>query len=439
MSDITIGVDGYNMAMPNGTGVATYGVALTEAIQSMGIDVTGVFGVPVGANPRLREVLFYEALGQGITAPRGWIGRRLLRTFLQSFTVPRVQELPVSDLVQRRPFEFRIPDFQRIVSAAHLFERADLHFRRTRRFMTLTMEAPPAIMHWTYPVPIQLRGARNVYTLHDLVPLRLPHTTLDRKRIYYQLIQRCVSSAAHICTVSESSRDDIVSAFPEVGERITNTYQHSVIPSQGGVSSREDADDIEGIFGLGRRGYYLYYGAIEPKKNVGRLLEAYLSLRTSVPLVIVGARAWQAEGELRLTALDTGGVRSTGAAGGRIIRLDYLPRRLLMKLVRGARAVMFPSLYEGFGLPVLEAMMLGTPVLTSDRSSLPEVAGDAALKVDPYDVRAITEALTRLDTDPDLCERLSRMGIVQARSFTLAHHRERLHAMYGKVLTQPPL
>ena len=107
---------------------------------------------------------------------------------------------------------------------------------------------------------------------------------------------------------------------------------------------------------------------------------------------------------------------------------------MLFTLVRGAKAVAFPSLYEGFGLPALEAMMLGTPVLTSNTSSLPEVVGDAALKVDPYDVRAIAGGLRALDDDAQLRARLSLAGGEQARLFTMDRYQERLAAMYDKVL-----
>jgi glycosyltransferase involved in cell wall biosynthesis len=113
--------------------------------------------------------------------------------------------------------------------------------------------------------------------------------------------------------------------------------------------------------------------------------------------------------------------------------LDYLPFRLLMALVRGARAVLFPSLYEGFGLPVLEAMSMGTPVLASNVASLPEVVGDAALLVDPYDVRAIAEAIAKLEADADLSADLSARGPKQAALYSAEAYRARLVGLYAKL------
>jgi glycosyltransferase involved in cell wall biosynthesis len=182
------------------------------------------------------------------------------------------------------------------------------------------------------------------------------------------------------------------------------------------------------VFGLDPRSFFLFFGALEPKKNLGRLIEAYLGLGTQTPLVLVGARAWLSEGELSLLPEND----------SRLIRLDYLGRNALLRLTRVARAVLFPSISEGFGLPVLEAMSLGTPVLTSDGSSLPEVAGNAALLVDPYSTAAIAAGIARLDQDVGLRERLSEAGPRQAACFSQAAYLDRLEAMYTAVLAGAP-
>ncbi len=117
----------------------------------------------------------------------------------------------------------------------------------------------------------------------------------------------------------------------------------------------------------------------------------------------------------------------------RVMLLDYAPFSLLMSLVRGAKAVLFPSLYEGFGLPVLEAMHLGTPVMTSNTASLPELVGTAALTVDPYEVRDMVEAIRSLDSDVELRARLAAEGPVQAELFSPERYRARLAAMYGRL------
>jgi len=197
----------------------------------------------------------------------------------------------------------------------------------------------------------------------------------------------------------------------------------------------EDAAMIEGIFGLTAGRYFLFFGAIEPKKNLGRLIEAYLSIQSETPLVIVGATAWQSDDELRLLPKGDSAANVYGRnVAQRIIRLDFLPRGLLLRLIRGARAVLFPSIYEGFGLPVLEAMQLATPVLTSCTSSLPEVAGTAARFVDPYDIASISEGLLDIDGDAALRARLIEEGPVRAAFFSEERYRTRLDDMYARVM-----
>lgn len=428
-----IGIDGYNLAMPAGTGVATYGLTLARTLTAGGHGVEGVFGLDVGTAPQMREVNFFDLLGReesGSKTQRQHRAerRRLVLASLAPWSSAGTLEVPLAGRVLTEDLADRYPPFDRLVSYPRLFALAHRFFDVHRRFLPVRMPNPPAIMHWTYPVPLRLEGARNIYTLHDLVPLRLPYTTLDQKRRYAGIVARCVAEAAHICTVSEASRRDIIDLLGADPERVTNTYQASALPPL--VDGDADAGIVEGVFGVSPGGYFLFFGAIEPKKNVGRLLEAFLGLRTETPLVIVGARAWQSEGELRL--LDA--ARPGGRTGGHILQLDYLPRALLVKLIRSARAVVFPSLYEGFGLPVLEAMQLGTPVLTSHTSSLPEVAGDAAVLVDPYSVASIAEGLARLDTDAALRTRLSRAARAQAALFTPERYLARLEALYAKVI-----
>jgi glycosyltransferase involved in cell wall biosynthesis len=445
VTQFRIGIDGYNLAMPNGTGVATYGVSLARTLSAGGHRVEGVFGLDVGADESLRQVNFYDLLAreQPKSKTRKQVRRetmRLMRDALRPRLTLEAREVPISDRVDKGAFANRIPHFDRLTSAAHLFDIAHMHFNYYKRFVTVRMADPPEIMHWTYPVPVRVAGARNIYTLHDLVPLKLPHTTLDVKASYAGILRECAASAARICTVSEASRRDIVEQFGIDPARVTNTYQSSPMPASAlALDAAEDAAMVEGVFGLPRQGYFLFFGAIEPKKNLGRLLEAYLALRTATPLVIVGARAWQSDAELRL--LPTGEANTNTyrpGSGNRIVRLEYLPRTLLLRLIRAARAVLFPSLYEGFGLPVLEAMQLGTPVLTSRTSSLPEVAGDAAVFVDPYDVASISEGLRALDQDEALRARLTLAGPRQADLFSTERYLARLEAMYAETLAQDP-
>ena len=234
--------------------------------------------------------------------------------------------------------------------------------------------------------------------------------TLDNKRYVFRLIQNLVARADHIITVSEYSRRDIMALFNVPEDRITNTYQAVTVPPRALVRPDDEvADEITNLFELDPGNYYLFIGALEPKKNVSRLIDAYAASGSRRPLVVAGGAGWQNKGDLRRindTRFSNFRIAENMISKvKRVRRIPYLPSDQLVTLMRGARAVLFPSLFEGFGLPVLEAMTLGTPVLTSNVTSLPEIAGDAALLVDPFDVSAMAAAIRRLDNDVDLLER----------------------------------
>jgi len=163
-------------------------------------------------------------------------------------------------------------------------------------------------------------------------------------------------------------------------------------------------------------------GAIEPRKNVGKLIDAYSMIDTEMPLVIAGKRAWLWEDEIN------------GRNFKNVHLLEYVPTEDLRYLYSGAYCFVFPSLYEGFGLPPLEAMSFGCPVITSRISSLPEVCGDAALYADPYDIYDIKEKIENLLSNPQLRDRLSKIGMERAKLFSMENYTKQLYEAYSKVL-----
>ncbi len=429
-------IDGHNLGLEKGTGVATYARNLSHEIHNLGYQVDVLYGnrAAPARNPLLQEIAFFDS--NAGTRSRVL---EMLDTAQQALLAPFGQyatDVPLSGQVIARSFAARMPYHDRILNAVDLFGRAQNSFHLWNRLTSVTMERKPDLMHWTYPLPIRLSGRPNIYTLHDLVPLRLPYTTLDNKKRYFRMVQKIARTADHIVTVSESARQDLIDILGMAPERITNTYQSVDIPEKYRNKPEEQViREVEGAVGVGYKGYYLFWGSIEPKKNIGRMIEAYLSSKVEAPLVIVGAQAWKAEEELRLLNDENiTFLHHEGAATWtrkRVLQLPYAPFPLLVSLIRGARAALFPSLYEGFGLPALEAMLLGTPVITSNTASLPEVAGDAAIMVDPYDTAALAQAIRQMDADADLRAELAIRGQRQARKFTPEIYRERLEKLYA--------
>jgi glycosyltransferase involved in cell wall biosynthesis len=430
----TIMIDGRNLDLERGTGVATYARNLSYCIRDLGHKVEVLYGNrPSHKMPSLmKEIAFFDG-HQPEVSPlvRAWRDVRDMIGVRFGFSATRV---PMSGTVISDAFSSRLPYFDGIQNSPNMFRIAHANFSRSRPLHPVRLEVQPDLMHWTYPLPLGVRGVPNVYTLHDLVPLRLPHTTLDNKKRYFRLVSAICARADHIITVSESSKADIVSIFGVDPSRVSNTYQSVFIPNKY-INRDEDnlARELDAIFGLTYKNYYVYWGGIEPKKNIGRLIEGYLSSGVSAPLVIVGAQAWKSENELKLINDLRTGSRAKKVRKN-IIQLNYVPFALLMTLIKGARGAVFPSLYEGFGLPVLEAMVLGTPVITSNTASIPEVAGAACIMVNPYETSDIARALAKLDADADLQAELSQRGLRQAMLFSQAAHTMRLRQIYDKLL-----
>ena len=432
----TILYDGLNLSLTKGTGVATYTRNLMSTAQFLGYRTGVVHGIPgkVPKDPVLREVLLFDdasARAPGaISSARRWMRRRIAAPFGVK-PVP----IPLNGTVILKSVQSQFGDSGMVYASNDLFQLARHHFKRYGNSLSMKFDAQPDLLHCTYPLPLVAKRALNVYTIHDLVPLRLPYLTEDDKRYHYKMLRALVKRADHIVTVSETSRADIIKVLGVDEARITNTYQAVHVP-EALRKKTEDviADEIAGIFHLDWKGYFLFFGAFEPKKNISRLIEAYLASKTTKPLIIVGAPGWKGAEIQQL--IDDDRFRFYVRSEDRIVpqrqiqRFDFVSYPLLISLIRGARAVLFPSLYEGFGLPVLESMQLGTPVLSSTEGSIPEIAGNAALLVDPYNTEDLRKAIVSLDQDDGLCSSFAKAGPTQAARFSADRYQQKVSALY---------
>jgi glycosyltransferase involved in cell wall biosynthesis len=421
-------LDGLNLALSKGTGVATYGRETIKAAIHSGYKASVLYGrnVEYDSDTLINSTNFYDSLGRDVEAKKNFKKNPLgfLRVAL-NFQMSRIQLNPES--TDKIP-----PQVSDVWNIYNLFRRADVSFRLTKQLLNLSNATEANLMHWTYPVPIAIKRIPNLYTFHDLVPIKLPQTTLDVKRTYIEKCRRIVATASHIVTVSEFSKNDIVQLLGVQPERITNTYQAVDAAEKLSNESKDySASLIEGLFDLTPGSYYIFFGALEPKKNIGRMIEAYLSSMVKSPLVIVGAPGWKNESEL---SLFNSLVRQNKAVEKKILIFEYLPRLLLLRLLRGARSLIFPALYEGFGLPVIEAQSLGVPVISSTMGAVPEVSGGKAILVNPYDVSAICNAIKQVDSSDSLRHELSEAGLINSQRFTSKEYANRLKDVYGRFL-----
>lgn len=282
-----------------------------------------------------------------------------------------------------------------------------------------------------YVLPL-LTPCKSVVTIHDCIHLRFPQYLPNR--LSYAYARASLWTAAHrsdrVLTVSEASKRDVLRYFRIPPSKIDVIY-NAIDERFGETPAEEEIARVRERYQLNDP-FVLYAGNIKPHKNLERLIEAFHTLRRGgfeqVKLLIIGdeiskyATLRRAVHKYKLHKH----VRFFG----------FVPDRTLAALYRLAAVFVFPSLYEGFGLPPLEAMASGTPVITSNVSSLPEVVGDAAILIDPYEPDAIAEAMRRVLTEPALRDALRAKGLARVREFSWERSIARVREIYGEVLAQ---
>ncbi len=255
-------------------------------------------------------------------------------------------------------------------------------------------------------------GARSVVTIHDLAFMTHPECAVPTLRAYLnRVVPRAVRYADHIIAVSQRTSDDLVELLGVAPKRISVIHL-GIDPSVRRVDDVATLNATAARYGL-RAPFVLAIGTIEPRKNFARLIEAFSVARGRpggpAQLVIAGRKGWLYD--------DVFAAVTRLGLGDAVRFLDYIPDGDLPRLYSLASVVAMPSLYEGFGIPVVEAMACGVPVVASSAGSLPEIVGDAGLLTAPEDVDALAEALTRAVSDEPLRAHLVARGYARARAF----------------------
>ena len=269
-----------------------------------------------------------------------------------------------------------------------------------------------------------------IVSLHDLSFEHLPHTFNRRSRTQLRLtVRHSAKRAARIISLSEHTRQDIAQTYG-IDEKLIHAIPLAAAPDFSRVRDDKELQRVRHTYGI-MGDYILSVGSIQPRKNLARLVKAYASLKSRLltdelpKLVLVGKRAWLYDETLR--ALEETGLSNL------VILTGYVPQSDLPALYSGALCFVYPSYFEGFGLPPLEAMKCGTPVIVGNTTSLPEVVGDAALSVDPYDVEAIAAGIERLIKDSVFRDQLSGKGLARAEMFDWRETARKTLTVYEQV------
>ncbi|MEO8013078.1 MAG: glycosyltransferase family 1 protein [Polaromonas sp.] len=287
-----------------------------------------------------------------------------------------------------------------------------------------------ALYHEPNYVPMPYKGPL-VLTVCDMSCFDHPEThPQERVRLMHRDLPPAIEKADHIIVISKSSGDALRQWFNVDPARITITYL-AADPRFRPRPAETVAPLLAGL-GLMPGGYVLSVGTLEPRKNLATLFAAYAGLpaplRQRYPLAVAGLNGWNTEGLMRAA--------SELIRRGELRLLGYVPDELIPPLYAGAAAFCYPSRYEGFGLPALEAMASGVPVITSNRTSLPEVVGDAGIMVDPDDVDGLRERLRQLLEDAAYSAELGHLGLLRSQTFSWDRCARETFAVYRQVMRQ---
>ncbi len=287
-------------------------------------------------------------------------------------------------------------------------------------FYLYSMKTKPSLIFSpTHYIP-RFSPVKRIVTIFDLSFLYFPE--MFNKRDLWQLknwTKFAVENAHHIITISNFSKKDIIKKYGIDRKKITVAYpgyDKEKFLARGGLSSIQKIQEVKKKYQI-KDNYIIYIGTIQPRKNLIRLIEA-VSRIENLTLVVAGKYKGEGRGGWKFEEI----LKTPAKLGieGRVKFLGFTPTEDLPYLLAGAKAFVLPSLYEGFGIPVVEAMACGTPVIVASGSSLPEIVGKAGLLVDPYSVDQIEQAIRTVSTDEKVQQRYAKLAIAQARKFSWA-------------------
>ena len=302
------------------------------------------------------------------------------------------------------------------------------HVEQYRFDSGLRRQRTPHVYHDPNFIPFRFRGP-TVTTVHDVSWVRHPECHPTHRLAHLRAnFPKALRRADRVIVVSEFVKRELMECFPVDEDRIDVVYNG--VTERFRPHAREETAAALARYDLVHGRYFAAVGTLEPRKNLHTALAAHMRLpeavRRAMPLALIGAEGWLTD--------SLHAVLAAMLADGTVRKLGYVPDQDIPALMAGARAIVYPSIYEGFGLPVLEAMASGVPALCSTAPALREVAGAAALFCEPVDVEGFTEAMRELIDDDALCARLGAAGVQRARQFSWSRAASETLAVYRKVV-----
>lgn len=424
LAGIDVLIDSHDLAIPSGTGIKNYGLQLISVLKELGASPDLLVSARTDSNPLVASSMLYDSPHRNEREVTGW--RRVMSQRMRFGSLKAAHIPPING--HGGPV---VPDsvFPHGMGCSVIFNcyNASRAIQEKAKIITSFQTAKNyRIWHATQPLSLRHKNAIQITTVHDLIPILYPHLCDERRPLFHQRVQESVRSSRAIAVDSEHTKTELLHYFSVPEEKIVVTHLYSAV-------SREDCDSravdmAMKVFNLQRQNYILFVGTLDSRKNVRRLVEAYLSLGSEQVLVLAGKTGWESSEELKVLE------HLEKKTGQDVRRLSYVPRTMLSALYQGASCLAFPSLAEGFGLPVLEAMASGCPVVCSSTTSLPEAGGDAVEYVHPLSVESIAAGLAKVLGDTAHRKALVERGFERARYFSRERFAGKIAELYEKAL-----
>jgi glycosyltransferase involved in cell wall biosynthesis len=308
------------------------------------------------------------------------------------------------------------------ISGVHnkLFEKKPLDIKVSKEIDYLLLTSP---MNIKSNIPV-------IQTLHDVIPLTcIEHPPMDSLKIFYYRVKNMIKYSEKIISVSNFSKEECIKIFPEAEDKIEVTHQPIPIYEEEEEIANDEIvqSSVLKKFKLKEDNYLFFIGMLERRKNIKLLIEAYLAVadKIKIPLVLAGALGYGKEEFISYL--------KDKKYKKKIIYLNYISNIEKLVLLKNARAFVFPSLNEGFGLPPLEAMKMKTPVLTSNVTALPEVCGEAALLINPYSLKELADGLIEISENNSLREELLKNAPKQVEKFSYDNFKAKINKVIDSI------
>jgi len=432
-------LESFPLTLRKGTGIYTYSLNLLRALNELSIVEIGLLLLfetqfrKLGALRNKKALLVLQnyadlmdelSRGEGVDMGDGWQRLAWLAKSLIAepglIDVPHYMKPSLREILTENtptPYDFLEHNHPYVVDTSRQRLLAKSRIDSIGKIRVKRLVDQYNIFHCTHLSPLTIPGLPRVTTVHDIIPLLRPELTRDNRRLFAELLAVNLRESDRVIAVSEATKKDLIE-FGNINPDKVSVVYEAAANDLAPMRFEEAAPYLRSLKLFNTSGelqpYFLFIGNIEPKKNVRRLLEAFqqFSLRDQVgyKLVIVGSKAWGFE---PVKDLLEGLIKRR-----KVILTGYLSVDFLPALLSQARAFLFPSLIEGFGLPILEAMACGCPVITSTAAAINEVCGTAGIQIDPQSVSELSQAISRLAVDDELCLKLREAGFQQNARFS---------------------